>query len=98
MKPAFSTLATAALLGLGTFLLGGLYATQSGMGAVFGTQIGMSANLMAMLGSDSDDDSDSDVSSSSDDDSDDSESGWVDAHLDTSNAQRYVDDSMADVE
>ena len=25
------------------------------------------------------------------DDSDDSESGWVDAHLDTSNAQRYVE-------
>ncbi|MGR3426013.1 MAG: MFS transporter [Sagittula sp.] len=34
---------------VGTFLLGGLYATQSGMGAVFGTQIGMSANLISLF-------------------------------------------------
>ncbi|EBA07210.1 hypothetical protein SSE37_06224 [Sagittula stellata E-37] len=34
---------------VGTFLLGGLYATQSGMGAVFGTQVGMSANLISLF-------------------------------------------------
>ena len=33
----------------GIFLLGGLYATQSGMGAVFGTQIGMSADSIALF-------------------------------------------------
>ncbi len=34
---------------LGIFLLGGVYATQSGMGAVFGSQIGMSANQIALF-------------------------------------------------
>ncbi len=34
---------------VGIFLLGGVYATQSGMGAVFGTQIGMSANSIALF-------------------------------------------------
>ncbi len=34
---------------VGIFLLGGLYATQSGMGAVFGTQIGMSADSIALF-------------------------------------------------
>ena len=34
---------------VGIFLLGSIYATQSGMGAVFGTQIGMTANNIALL-------------------------------------------------
>ncbi len=34
---------------IGIFLLGSLYATQSGMGAVFGTQIGLSADLIALF-------------------------------------------------
>ncbi|ROT97709.1 MFS transporter [Histidinibacterium lentulum] len=33
----------------GIFLLGGVYATQSGMGAVFGSQIGMSAGEIALF-------------------------------------------------
>lgn len=41
---------TASPLGtLGIFLLGGVYATQSGMGAVFGSQIGMSADQIALF-------------------------------------------------
>ncbi|ETX29392.1 MFS transporter [Roseivivax isoporae] len=34
---------------VGIFLLGGVYATQSGMGAVFGTQIGMGSNDIALF-------------------------------------------------
>ena len=34
---------------LGIFLLGGVYATQSGMGAIFGSQIGMSADQIALF-------------------------------------------------
>ncbi|MBN9887796.1 MFS transporter [Salipiger abyssi] len=34
---------------VGMFLLGGVYATQSGMGAVFGTQIGLSAGQIALF-------------------------------------------------
>jgi MFS family permease len=34
---------------VGIFLLGGVYATQSGMGAVFGSQIGMTANEIALF-------------------------------------------------
>ena len=34
---------------VGIFLLGGIYATQSGMGAVFGSQIGMSAAQIALF-------------------------------------------------
>ncbi|WP_397543217.1 MFS transporter [Roseovarius salis] len=34
---------------VGIFLLGGVYATQSGMGAVFGTQIGMSADRISLF-------------------------------------------------
>jgi MFS family permease len=34
---------------VGIFLLGGVYATQSGMAAVFGTQIGMTATQIALL-------------------------------------------------
>ncbi|MEO1562318.1 MAG: MFS transporter [Pseudomonadota bacterium] len=34
---------------VGIFLLGGIYAIQSGMAAVFGTQIGLSANNVALL-------------------------------------------------
>ncbi len=34
---------------VGIFLLGSLYATQSGMGAVFGTKIGLSADLIALF-------------------------------------------------
>lgn len=34
---------------LGIFLLGSVYATQSGMGAVFGTQIGMTASQIALF-------------------------------------------------
>jgi MFS family permease len=34
---------------VGIFLLGGIYATQSGMGAVFGSQIGMTANEIALF-------------------------------------------------
>ena len=34
---------------IGIFLLGSVYATQSGMGAVFGSQIGMSAAQVALL-------------------------------------------------
>ncbi|TVS01447.1 MAG: MFS transporter [Rhodobacteraceae bacterium] len=34
---------------IGIFLLGSIYATQSGMGAVFGSQIGMSAAQVALL-------------------------------------------------
>ncbi len=34
---------------IGIFLLGSLYATQSGMGAVFGTQIGLSADMIALF-------------------------------------------------
>ncbi len=34
---------------VGIFLLGGVYATQSGMGAVFGTQIGMSTAEVALF-------------------------------------------------
>ncbi|MCA0946813.1 MFS transporter [Salipiger pacificus] len=34
---------------VGTFLLGGIYATQSGMGAVFGTQIGLSTPQIALF-------------------------------------------------
>ncbi|MXN66926.1 MFS transporter [Stappia sp. GBMRC 2046] len=34
---------------VGIFLLGGIYATQSGMGAVFGTEIGMTANSIALF-------------------------------------------------
>jgi len=34
---------------VGIFLLGGIYATQSGMGAVFGTQIGMAADRIALF-------------------------------------------------
>jgi MFS family permease len=34
---------------MGIFLLGGVYATQSGMGAVFGSQIGMSADQIALF-------------------------------------------------
>ncbi len=33
----------------GIFLLGGIYATQSGMGAVFGSEIGLSANQIALF-------------------------------------------------
>ena len=34
---------------IGIFLLGSVYATQSGMGAVFGTQIGLSASQIALF-------------------------------------------------
>lgn len=34
---------------VGVFLLGSIYATQAGMGAVFGTQIGMSADRVALF-------------------------------------------------
>lgn len=34
---------------IGIFLLGGVYATQSGMGAVFGSEIGMTANQIALF-------------------------------------------------
>src|SRR6056297_2826476 len=34
---------------VGIFLLGSIYATQSGMGAVFGTQIGLSASQIALF-------------------------------------------------
>ena len=34
---------------VGIFLLGGVYATQSGMGAVFGTEIGMTASEIALF-------------------------------------------------
>jgi MFS family permease len=34
---------------VGIFLLGGVYATQSGMGAVFGAQIGMAASQIALF-------------------------------------------------
>jgi len=34
---------------VGIFLLGGVYATQSGMGAVFGTEIGMTATQIALF-------------------------------------------------
>lgn len=34
---------------VGIFLLGSIYATQSGMGAVFGTQIGMTASQIALF-------------------------------------------------
>jgi len=34
---------------VGVFLLGGVYATQAGMGAVFGTQIGLSADTTALF-------------------------------------------------
>ncbi len=34
---------------VGIFLLGGVYATQSGMGAVFGTQIGLTPDQIALL-------------------------------------------------
>ncbi|MBY6004365.1 MFS transporter [Salipiger bermudensis] len=34
---------------VGTFFLGSIYATQSGMGAVFGTQIGLSASQIALF-------------------------------------------------
>jgi MFS family permease len=34
---------------VGIFLLGSVYATQSGMGAVFGTQIGLTANQIALF-------------------------------------------------
>jgi MFS family permease len=34
---------------VGIFLLGSIYATQSGMGAVFGTQIGMAADRVALF-------------------------------------------------
>jgi len=34
---------------VGIFLLGGVYATQSGMGAVFGSQIALSANQIALF-------------------------------------------------
>ncbi|RFU14758.1 MFS transporter [Rhodobacteraceae bacterium W635] len=34
---------------VGIFLLGGVYATQSGMGAVFGSQIGMTTNEVALF-------------------------------------------------
>ncbi len=34
---------------VGIFLLGGVYATQSGMGAVFGTSIGMSADQISLF-------------------------------------------------
>ncbi len=34
---------------VGIFLLGGVYATQSGMGAVFGTQVGMTADQVALF-------------------------------------------------
>ncbi|REG82430.1 MFS transporter [Marinomonas pollencensis] len=34
---------------VGIFLLGGVYAAQTGMGAVFGSQIGMSANSIALF-------------------------------------------------
>jgi MFS family permease len=34
---------------VGIFLLGGVYATQSGMGAVFGTQIGLTATQIALF-------------------------------------------------
>ncbi|TPE47368.1 MFS transporter [Amaricoccus solimangrovi] len=42
-------LAASPLGTVGIFLLGGAYATQSGMGAVFGTQIGMSASRIALF-------------------------------------------------
>jgi hypothetical protein len=34
---------------VGIFLLGGVYATQSGMGAVFGTEIGLTASEVALF-------------------------------------------------
>lgn len=34
---------------VGIFLLGSIYATQSGMGAVFGTEVGMTANSIALF-------------------------------------------------
>ena len=41
---------TASPLGtIGIFLLGSIYASQSGMGAVFGTEIGLSANQIALF-------------------------------------------------
>jgi len=44
------TLFSSAPLGTaGIFLLGGVYATQSGMGAVFGTQIGLTAAQIALF-------------------------------------------------
>ena len=44
------TLFTSSPLGaVGIFLLGGVYATQAGMGAVFGTQIGLSADQIALF-------------------------------------------------
>jgi MFS family permease len=41
--------ASSPLGAVGIFLLGGIYATQSGMAAVFGAQIGLSADRIALL-------------------------------------------------
>ena len=47
--PLRSLFASSPLGTLGIFMLGGVYATQSGMGAVFGTQIGLTASQIALF-------------------------------------------------
>ena len=47
--PLRQLFATSPLGTLGVFLLGSIYATQSGMGAVFGAQIGMAAAQVALF-------------------------------------------------
>ncbi|SFD94348.1 MFS transporter [Roseivivax sediminis] len=47
--PLLSLFRSSPLGTVGIFLLGGVYATQSGMGAVFGTQIGMSAAQISLF-------------------------------------------------
>jgi MFS family permease len=47
--PLRSLFAGSPLGTVGIFLLGSVYATQSGMGAVFGSQIGMTANSIALF-------------------------------------------------
>ena len=47
--PLRALFASSPLGAVGIFLLGGVYATQSGMGAVFGTQIGLTADQIALF-------------------------------------------------
>jgi MFS family permease len=47
--PLLKLLASSPLGAVGIFLLGSVYATQSGMGAVFGTKIGLSAAQIALF-------------------------------------------------
>ncbi|MFT2098536.1 MFS transporter [Marinomonas sp. 2405UD66-6] len=47
--PLLALLKVSPLGAVGIFLLGSVYATQSGMGAVFGSQIGLSANSIALF-------------------------------------------------